>query len=165
MVLPGGRRRDVWEYDISMNSWDQKTSLLPTGERRYLHTAVMINNKMYVFSGDKYSTDQDDLWEYNISADSWIEKASGATARRGHSAAAYNNKMYIYGAWRDSEETSWTDFWVYDPASNEWEQKESDKTPYRRNQSMVAYMGKLYVFGGKKVSSSDICNDVRRYII
>jgi hypothetical protein len=61
------------------------------------------NDKFYVFGGqDDDNNKLDDLWEFDTAAGSWrqIQIQEGAlrpTARSGHSAVTYGDKMYIFG--------------------------------------------------------------------
>jgi len=108
---------DTWEYNITKDSWTQKTS---GATARYCHTAIHYNNGtddiMIVFGGEYNSSYLNDTWEYNITKDSWTQKTSGATARYDQSAIHYNNGtddiMIVFGGWNGS--AYYNDTWAYD---------------------------------------------------
>jgi len=98
-----GYLNDVWDYNLTKDTWTQKTSGATARED---HTAIHYNNGtddiMVIFGGyDNNYTTLNDVWEYNITTDTWTQKTSGATARYGHTAIYYNNGtddlMVIFG--------------------------------------------------------------------
>jgi len=75
-----GPVNDVWEYNITTDTWTQKTS---GATARYGHTAIHYNNGtddiMVIFGGvNGVPTYLNDVWEYNITTDTWTQKTSGA---------------------------------------------------------------------------------------
>ena len=82
----------------SLNTWATTTSL-PAA--RYYHAAVAYNGYIYVIGGDT-GTRQNDVLYMPILANgslssSWTATSSFTTARRLHTAVAYNSYLYILG--------------------------------------------------------------------
>lgn len=56
----------------------------------------MIENVMYVTTGDKGGVSQNDVWAYNITTNTWVQKSStGFQARFFASAFVLNGKAYV----------------------------------------------------------------------
>ena len=148
---------------FASDNWKQKSSrIISVGD----HSAVVYNEKMYIFGGndgdpnDTY--DNDNLWEYDFKSDSWARKSEGATPRDTHSTVVYDGKMYIYGGWDDDLDRV-NDLWEYNFATNSWSQKTSGATA-RNQHSAVVYDGKMYIFGGTGVTGYSL-NDLWEYNI
>ena len=57
---------DLWVYDFVNQSWTQQTTIGAPPSERYAHSAVLYNEKMYVFGGnDEHENYFNDLWEYD----------------------------------------------------------------------------------------------------
>jgi hypothetical protein len=124
---------------------------------RYLSPAVTINNKMYIFGGESSSGGRNDTWVFDPSVGtngSWTQLMPSGTlppARLGHTTAAINNKMYVFGGQTNSGYVS--DLWVFDPsngANGSWSQvtpSGSAPTP-RLYSAAVTINNKMYIFGG-----------------
>jgi N-acetylneuraminic acid mutarotase len=144
--------------------WTQKTSGTMTARDKA--AAVNINGKMYVFGGEypigapPFAVVLNDMWEYNISGNSWTQKASGASKRFGHSAVAYNGKMYIFGG-ADVSSVYYNDVWEYNPVNDSYSQKTCSGTPptTRFAHSAIVFNGKMIIFGGRD-NNLALCNDV-----
>lgn len=80
--------------------------------------------------------------------------SAGATPRQVYCSAVVGDKLYVYGVGYTA------DLWCYDPALDKWEQLVSDSVG-RNGGSMVAFEGKLYVFGG---ASGDTSPTWKRYL-
>ena len=149
---------DLWEYDISGDSWTQLTS---GASSRMWHSAIEHGGKMYVFGGFLWnSTYLDDLWEYDISGDLWTQLTPGPSLRRLHASAIYNGKMYIFGGYKGPSYRN--DLWEYDIDGDSWTQLTSGAS-VRQGASMVAHGGKLFIFGG--YNGSNWLNDLWEYEI
>jgi len=127
---------------IILDSWTQKTS---GATARYGHSAVVYQDKMYIFGGTDGGNMLATLWEYDITNDSWVGKGGGAPARVSHSAIVYQDKMYIFGGFDGSSNLN--DLWEYNITNDSWAQKTSGAT-VRNAHSAVVYEDKMYIFGG-----------------
>jgi len=143
----GVKTNDVWVYDVVTENWVQKTS---GATARYGHTAVTINDKMYIFGGIG-ATYLNDLWEYNPSNDTWTQLTSGATARYGHSAVAIGDKMYVFGG--NSGVSNLNDLWEYNPSNDTWTQLTSGTA--LQQHTAVAIGTKMYIYGGYDTTHSN----------
>ncbi len=66
--------KDLWEYDPSGNSWEQKSYL--GGEARYGAVGFSINGEGYVgtgLSGDFPYVFHNDFWEFDPASNSWLQ--------------------------------------------------------------------------------------------
>lgn len=70
---------------------------------RASHSAVIHNNKCYIFGGqDDDNNKLNDLWELDLATEAWteVELAPGSyppACRSGHSANLFRGKMYVFG--------------------------------------------------------------------
>lgn len=162
---------DFWEYDPATDQWTQKADLpFP----KVLDVAYFtINGKGYLTTGVIGETEThqllytNDLWEYDPSLDKWTQKASfPGTARLGGLSFSVANKGYV-GSGAKSKDSkfnyeSLTDFWEYDPLTDQWTQKQSFPaagSKYALGLSTSTY-GYGYIFGN---SSSENRKEWWRY--
>ncbi|MBI1936435.1 hypothetical protein HYS31_08460 [Candidatus Woesearchaeota archaeon] len=100
---------------------------------------------------------------YDINSNSWSNGTSGGAARYSHVAALYNNKIYFWGGWTATfDSTNLTD--IYDIANDSW----SNGTPgglARFSSASALYNGKLYIFGGSDDATIDAVNRLDIYDI
>jgi N-acetylneuraminic acid mutarotase len=88
---------ELWEYDFATDGWSQQTTIGTSPSERATHTAVVCNDKMYIFGGGiSYENETwehvNDLWAYEfdggggggnfVTSDLWI-KAVINTEERG----------------------------------------------------------------------------------
>lgn len=115
---PDNKLQDVWEYDISSDTWTQKGDF--AGGLRMRAYGFSLNGKGYLGGGQVPDwTHQIDLWEYDPASDTWAQKedtpidysASYETYAVGH-----NGSAYVLGRNYDEERY----FWSYDPDSDSW---------------------------------------------
>ncbi len=126
----------------------------PDSIGRYAHSAVVYNNKMYVFGG--YPNPYD-LRIFDFISNTWSAGPSDSIGRFGHSAVVYNNKMYVFGGAGPGGYRY--DLRIFDFISNTWSGGTSDSIG-RYAHSAVVYNNKMYVFGGYYYPSRYL-NDLR----
>lgn len=118
--------KDFWEFDPEENAWTQKTDF--PGQERHGATAFYLNGKGYVGTG--FGTNYYmDFYKYDPAADTWsIAPSIQGTKRAFASNFIINNKAYVVGGINNGSYPS--DFWMFNPTSETWEQKASiaDKT-------------------------------------
>lgn len=91
--------------------------------------AASINNKAYVVFGRKAASSSytNELWEYDATTDNWTQKKSCPGIPRVNGICiALNGKIYAglgFSGTNYNDESYLGDFWMYDPATDEWEQK------------------------------------------
>ncbi|XP_019875994.1 kelch domain-containing protein 3 [Aethina tumida] len=129
---------------------------------RDFHTAVCINDRMYLFGGrgtvyapnmpeeEVYSNE---LWYLDLNHFEWhLVCANGdiPIGRRSHSAFVYNEKMYIFGGYNSLLEQHFNDLNEFDPRTNTWRRLDISGTPpcERRRQACIPVGEQVFVFGG-----------------
>jgi len=159
---------DVWEYNITADSWTQKTS---GATARDYHSAIYYNDGtndlMVVVGGYDGNNVINDVWEYNITTDTWTQK-NNWSLRSGHSAVYYNDgtkdKMVVFGGYDGNNVIN--DVWEYNISTDTWTQKTSGATA-RYSHSTIYYNNGTYdlmiVYGGT-YNGSDL-NDIWEYNI
>lgn len=152
-----GTDSDLWEYNITNDTWTQKSPSSPPAAR-YLHAMCGDGaGKLYMFGGHSGSTWIDQLYEYDIGTNAWTYKGTSGTARMGHSIVYYDGNIYIYGG---NNSSSLNTMRAYNIAGNSWSSKATGWV--LSEHTAVVYNGKMYVFGGLLNGSSRI-NDIRSY--
>ena len=80
-----------------------------------------MGGKIYVTGGGKQGADLlSSVSVYDLQTDAWTQLASMSNARRLHSSAAVDGKLYVFGGIRAGGLLSTTE--EYDPASDSWAQ-------------------------------------------
>ena len=149
MYTCGGGSNTLYECNLSTYAWTNKGTP-PMGNRNN-HSAVVYNGKMYVFGGHDGTNYTNDLWECDLTTFVWTQKTSGASVRGGHSAVLNGSKMYVFNGYSGPDwNQSLPDVWECDLTTFVWTQKTSigSYQNSRMDASVVAYDGKMYVFGG-----------------
>jgi len=133
----------------------------PQGKR--YHSAVYLDNKMYVFAGIGASKKPDNVLTcFNFETKQWdpLHPQQGETPvpRFGQITHLVNRKMYIHGG-NEFIISPLEDFHYYDFETNRWHKLETNGGPSARYfHSSAIHNGKLYIFGGqsnKKVFYND----------
>ncbi len=94
----GNIREDLWKYDPSANTWEQKASLPAGGIRE--HAAAAVAGKMYIFCGEDGENPLDDLWVYVPTEDSWTQlspSGDAPSARHGMTVDQYAEWILLIG--------------------------------------------------------------------
>jgi len=166
----------VFEYNITNNSWAQKTSGATV---RGYQKAIVYQNKMCLFGGqDNNYNALNDVWEYdlphevNIISSDLILNKSG---KLGFSVTEALNNLNLFST-KTLDETGLVDgsiiqyngekfisFELLEQAltPDSWVQKTSGATA-RGGGSAIVYQDKMYIFGGY---SNNFLNDVWEYNI
>lgn len=127
------------------------------GVGRSAAVSFVINGKGYVALGRNAdrSGQLNDCWEYNPTNDQWTEKSPFPGAARVKAMAeTVNDKAYVglgfdlnFSVYSDRK-AYLTDFWMYDPASDNWTRKAD--FPSFATDACVSYVidNQIYVGGG-----------------
>lgn len=130
---------------------------------RVCHTAVKINNKIYIYGGHVPTHGptffigeiKKDLYSFDLDSQSWevVATSQELPQRTEHSCVLFNDKLYFFGGYESPYTCS---MFTFDPATNEMELIEmSGDIPLPRSaHSAVVYGNKMYVFGGWEGTSS-----------
>jgi len=153
---------EVWEYNIDTKIWRLIPKVAGLGaafpQPRWLHTAVVIDDKMVVFGGvNPDSVILNDVWVYDPDSHHWLQsKVEGVPIlpREGHSAVAVGNSMVVFGGISYAY-SPFNDVWTYLSASNTWVMNKptGTKPAPRWMHSAVLHSAKggarqMIVFGG-----------------
>ncbi|MFZ7183886.1 MAG: Kelch repeat-containing protein [Bacteroidota bacterium] len=113
---------DVWEYDELTAQWTQKDTF-PGPSRREAFT-WSINGKIYLGCGNRGANCYRDLWQYDPATDSWLQRTDfPGNNWNQYAAFTYNGKGYIvFGYSNCGSSSSSTQFWEYDPQTDNWNQ-------------------------------------------
>ena len=83
-------------YDPSSDTWDLLSATGPPP--RAGHSAIVYNDKMYVYGGYNDTKILDELWIYDFIAGTWTQSGNHfKPAKFEHSVVVYNDVMYILG--------------------------------------------------------------------
>merc|ERR1711871_1883799 len=94
---------DIWTYSIAQRAWLQPDPVALQPQPRWLHTAVVLENKMVIFGGSSNNLQLlSDLWTYDPEGNKWKEvpftsDKAWPTPREGHSAVAIAGEMVVFG--------------------------------------------------------------------
>lgn len=146
---------DVW-YSTDGAAWSRATSSAAF-DVRYEAAAFVYDNKMWI-TGGHYYTEWDnqlaDAW-YSTDGSQWKCAASnsGFGQRYGHSASAYNGKMWVIAGYNSGRKN---DAW-YSTDGMTWTAAKPDAVfPVRSDQTSVDFNGALWVIGGFDYSGGNI---------
>jgi N-acetylneuraminic acid mutarotase len=145
---------DLHAYEYATGCWTNLTTPLAgtIPVSRYLHSAVALDGKMYVFGGHYNGSNRNDLHVYDPVAKRWTDLSSPLlgsppSARYLHSAFVAYGKMYVFGGNTGSFQR---DLYTYDPVMRMWSTiTTTGSAPTdRMSASAVVISGKAYFFGG-----------------
>lgn len=145
---------DMWSYNPASNAWNEITPEEPRPTARAQHSAVVIDDAIYVLGGeDENGTISSELWKYDPSTNRWEQKAAlPAGGIREHAAAAVAGKMYVF--FGEDGENPLDDLWVYVPTGDSWTQLSPANAPSARHGMGVAQSGALvWLIGGSSPGS------------
>lgn len=119
----GFKSNKMFVFNTSSNRW---TTLQTknTPPERSSHSAVIKDNKMYVFGGKDIDNNKlSDFWEFDIPTNTWTqiiyEEHEGPISRSGHSTGIFKNFIIIYGGIHElTQELS--DMYLYDLTRKSW---------------------------------------------
>ncbi|CAL4098822.1 unnamed protein product, partial [Meganyctiphanes norvegica] len=137
---------------------------------RWSHTAVGIEDVMYVWGGrDASGADcTTDLYSLDTTTKEWsVVETTGdiPQPRRGHSAAVYKQRMYIFGGYSVDEDKNINDIHCFDPVRLHWERIEAEgEAPSPRDQHVCTVIGnRLLIQGGQSYDAVEddfvVCKD------
>jgi N-acetylneuraminic acid mutarotase len=136
---------ETWVYDLSDNTWTQKTpSSNPSGRAQHA-LASLGGDEVLLFGGNGSGND---TWVYDLSANTWTLKnpTTSPSAVSGNSMANIDgDKVVLFGS-----NSSQNDTWVYDLSDNNWTLKTPATKPTGRQGHEIASIGgdKVLLFGG-----------------
>lgn len=141
------------------------------------HSAVCINNQIYIFGGYEELTERfsNDINVLDLKTFVWKYVSVRGTPpswRDFHSAVAFDNKMYVFGGRSDrsgynhSQQEIYCNVIMYfNTTDNTWVKPEtSGKAPVgRRSHSSFVYNNNIYIFGGYNGIERKHFNDLHKF--
>ncbi|KAK3287761.1 hypothetical protein CYMTET_4743 [Cymbomonas tetramitiformis] len=130
MYVFGGERSayeysDLWKFTFLTAAWEfqatyNSSAMLP----RHDHSAVVYEDKMYVYGG-RSPMPRGDMWVYSFTNMTWTkaEVVEGMAPRFGHTAAVSGGVMYVYGGYASEEKGKGMlteEVWAYTFATAVW---------------------------------------------
>lgn len=114
---------------------------------RFGHTAVPINNSMFIFGGSTGSL-LNDLWKYDLNTQTWSQASAtgGPSARQEHASTSINNTLFILGGVTSSVRSN--QFWQYNTTTQVWTQQANFNFSGISGATCVSLHNYIYVFGG-----------------
>jgi len=141
--------KDLWEYDTETEEWTELADCpcVP----RYHPAFIQLDDKIYIGLGNNPSNLQD-WWEYDITTDSWTEKEDLPGPARHHPYYfGIDGIAYVglgHGNSIGGNLSVFTDFYKYDPSTEEWTQLNDFPGEGRVAGTQFDYNGKGYVLSG-----------------
>lgn len=107
--------------------WHEVVTCGTPPTKRYVHTAVIWHDNMYIFGGHhERETNVNDLYELNIPTRHWKQifaKGSIPLKRNGHSACVYKDSMFVFGGYSG---LMFNDFYEFQFKTKTWKNVHED---------------------------------------
>lgn len=133
---------EVFEYNISSNSWNTKTTNLATGT--WDLSSILFQNEIYIIGWDDSS-----FYKYTPASDSWTELAKSPYQVGACAIGIIDNLVYCVGGNSDGDSPAdYRSVIVYDITSDSWNTDSLQISGKRHWMATAAYLGGLYVLGG-----------------
>ncbi|KAJ5079303.1 leucine-zipper-like transcriptional regulator 1 [Anaeramoeba ignava] len=140
-------------FDFKSHTWNKiETQEQEVPPIRHYHTAVVWNDRMWIYGGFHWGSSYNDMWTFNFTENKWNQinqKGDIPPGRGSHIATVYYNNMYMHGGLFDGTETI-GDFYRFDFLTETWfkiEPKGTIPLP-RESHACVIYNNKLITFAG-----------------
>ena len=153
---------ETWVYDLSANTWTQKTISGPSG-RRWPAMAYIGDDRVLLFGGYDVALD-DETWVYDLSANTWTKQddepgwgGAKPSVRELHAMACMGGgQVLLFGGDGSSLEN---DSWVYDLTGNAWTEDLNPAPPSARRKHTLCETSLdgssyLVLFGGYNGSNN-----------
>ncbi|KAI9282093.1 hypothetical protein BC943DRAFT_116844 [Umbelopsis sp. AD052] len=144
---------DLHALDLVDMRWSTVQTKGTPPKKRYGHTAVLWRHYIIIFGGCKETQDYcNDVHVFDVQKNTWISpeiRGDLPAARYLHSAAVYNNKMFVYGGFAKNPECTYVldELSILDLETFTWSNRHA--IPPRYNHSCTLIGHKMYIFGGK----------------
>ncbi|ODM98691.1 Multiple epidermal growth factor-like domains protein 8 [Orchesella cincta] len=118
------------------------------------HSAVQIENLLYIFGGYDLNDVLDDVWTYDLDNNTALQvlkksdESIWPSARYGHSGVSYNNGFLVYGGHLQSAGIT-DDLIYFDVKTKEWTtMSTSNRLPALAYHTMTKAGSYMYIYGG-----------------
>ncbi|KAM9305046.1 kelch domain-containing protein 10-like [Gastrophryne carolinensis] len=156
----------LWMYAIDARRWSEyKSPAAPeaTPTNRKGHSAVVYQSAMFIYGGYfDIAGAAEEFWAFYFDSNKWSAlsprtRGLGPGPRHGHSCAAHNAAMYLFGGLKNMTEQN--DFWRFDFRRHNWANiKASSGPPQLVGHASVVQGGGLWIIGGGLPSRSSTSN-------
>lgn len=148
-VIDNELYNDLWEYDTETEQWTQLADC-PCEAR--IHPAfIQLDDKIYVGMGNGTANFRD-WWEYDIPTNTWTQKDDLPGPTRHHPFYfGIDGIAYVgfgHGNSVGGNLSIYNDFYMFDPATNEWTRLNDFPGEARVAGTQFDYDGKGYVLSG-----------------
>lgn len=132
----------VWEYDMSTNTWTQKNDF--PGTATWRGCAAVLNGTAYVSLGRNASDGlQREMYRYDQSNDTWTKVGDFPNAKRYYvQMQAVNNKLVMVGG-IDTLNIPFAETWFFDEV-NGFVQESALPSSARKGGMSISYQNKFY---------------------
>jgi N-acetylneuraminic acid mutarotase len=148
---------DTWIYDLSTNTWTEKSpSTKPSARDTHAMAYNSLSDRVILFGG--YGDDSSlfgDTWVYDLFTNTWTNMSPliQPSPRYSHSMVYHSlaDKIILFGGTSDSS-SSFGDTWAYDLSTNTWTSMNPSTSPTARFQHSMVYdskSDKVILFGGR----------------
>ncbi|KAJ7360613.1 Kelch-like member 35 [Desmophyllum pertusum] len=145
-----GSWRDVKIYNVTLDEWRQVASMETP---RAGHSAVVLQEHIYVIAGHDGTACQNSVECYNPLTDQWTNISNLSKARRFAGAAAAGGKVVVVGGFGDMTVTTIEPSCeMFEPSTNQWSLVASPGIP-RAACGIVSIDDTVYLFGGENETS------------
>jgi IPT/TIG domain-containing protein len=117
--------KDWWEYDTATDQWIRKADI-PFAEGIVFGVSFAINDKGYIGIGRSGNVFTNEFWQYSPATDQWTRKKDfPGSWKKGAIGLGTATKGYfgLGGSWDASGGFAQSDWWEYDPATDQWTRK------------------------------------------
>ncbi len=170
--MSGVRLSDLWILYVNTMMWIKPnvSGVIPLP--RSLHTATLVNNKMFIIGGwvpssnenpkTNESTCSDMLGCYNLDTCRWenlsYSKINMPRPRAGHSACSIENKIYVWSGRGDNKKDSiqsfFKDIWFFETRTQPIEPTSSYNAEQNNKRKASEPLKEISNIGGKKIKIS-----------
>ena len=172
VYIAGGANTEQGAYPTTMLVYDRDSSTwatipLPSNSAGLQQTSCVVDNNLYLIGGvilvGGILNSTSEMYMFKPSTGEWILKNPMPTDRNTPASALLDGKIYVAGGLHVinavPDYNGLKAFEVYDLSTETWSVL-PDMPTYRWGLSVVAFEGKIYVFGGRGISNRPAAVDV-----
>ena len=148
---------DTWIYDLSTNTWTEKSpSTNPSPRDTHAMAYNSLSDRVILFGGCGDNSELfGDTWVYDLFTNTWTNMSPlmQPSPRYCHSMVYHSlaDKVILFGGTTDYS-SGFGDTWVYDLSTNTWTSMNPSTSPTARFQHSMVYdskSDKVILFGGR----------------
>ncbi len=140
-------KKDFWKYDPIEDKWTEQYGF--GGEKRREAVTFAIGDNVYFGTGSSNSLNLTDFWAFNTNTEVWtklkdLDDDDDYSVERSN-ATAFALNGYGYVCTGNGSNT----VWEYDPATDEWEEKQAFEGSFRLDANSISNGVSVFVLLGK----------------